>query len=569
VDGAPVTITFSDAAAATLHVGNQTIPVQRYQFSDQWATPMLNAPRSGWWDRTEQSGRGYFLEVQGNTLLVSGIFYNLSGQPTWFSSTGPVDSAGNFSATLTVCSATAGADGKLQAPVCRATADTIRLLFSAPWRATLTLGQEAPVEVRCWRLAEIGWAGPTPSFSYPNPAFPGQATAVNAASYALGLSAGSVATSLGTGLTRGVSGVVQPSVGDLPLSLRGTSVLINGIPAPLFAIANVNGQEQINFQAPYELRGQTMATVIVVNNGSLSPPMRVQVFDFQPGIIATDGSHAVAVHTDYSLVTSQSPARPGDIITFYGTGFGPVTPSPLTGTLAGASPLSEMNPPPAIAIGGRNASVKFAGLTPGFVGLYQFNVAVPDAIGIGNLPVLMKAGGEVSNLVSIPVQGQVGVQSELIRNGSFSAPFGADWGFYVGQGAVATVDRPESSSFDGSFSAHISVTATAAATTAPAFAGVQFYQSNLPVTQGATYQFQFWAKSSDARLLRVGMYRGQGDPHSYGLSAAFSLGPEWQHYAVLFQATETASDGRVSFYMGDQTGDVWLDGVSLMSVLGP
>src|SRR5579884_1149088 len=569
VDGPMVTIVFSSAATASLQIGNQSIPVQRYQFSDQWASPMLNAARSGWWDRPDQSGRGYFLEVQGNTLLVGGLLYNSTGRPAWFTSTGSVNSAGAFSANLTVCSAAVNPDGSLPRPVCTATTDTIRLDFSAPWRATLTLGQESPIEIRRYRSTEIGWAGSAPSFAYPKPAFLGQAAVVNAASYELGLSPGSIASIIGAGLTRGVNGVVQPTADGLPTTLQGTSVLVNGMPAPVFALANISGQEQINFQVPYEVNGQSTATVVVVNNGSLSSPLRAQVYDVQPAIITTDGSRAVAVHSDYSLVTSQRPARPGDVITFYGTGFGPVTPLPATGEPAGSSPLSTMNPAPVVAIGGRSSTVQFAGLTPGFAGLYQFNVVVPDGLGTGDLPVLMRAGGQLSNIVSIPVLGQAGVQGELIRNGGFSVPIGTDWGLYVGQDAVAIVDLPASSSFDGSSAAHISVTTVAAATTgAPAFAGVQFFQSNLPFAQGATYQLEFWAKSSNARTMHVNVYKGGGDSHLYGLSTTFSLGQDWQRYTVLFQATETAPDGRIGFFFGDQTGEVWLDHVSLVPVFG-
>lgn len=404
VDGGTVTVAVTSSATATLQIGNQSIPIQRYQFSDKWASPMLNAPHAGWWDRPSQSGRGYFLEVQGNTLLAGGLLYGSSGQPTWFTSSGAVDSKGAFSSNLTVCSATANPDGSLQTPVCKAATDTIRLNFSSPWRATLTLGQEPAVDIRRYRPAEIGWAGAAPSFAYPTSAFLGQAAAVNAASFQLGLSPGSIASIFGAGLTRGVSGVVQPSAGKLPSTLRGTAVLINGIPAPLFAIANADGQEQINFQVPYELKGQTIATVIVVNNGSVSPPMRAQIFDLQPAIITSDGSHAVATHLDYSLVTSQNPARAGEVITFYGTGFGSVTPLPATGAPAGASPPSAMDRAPSVTINAHNASVLFAGLSPGSVGLYQFNVVVPDQVGIGDLNVLINVGGQNSNLVRVPVQ---------------------------------------------------------------------------------------------------------------------------------------------------------------------
>jgi hypothetical protein len=60
-----------------------------------------------------------------------------------------------------------------------------------------------------------------------------------------------------------------------------------------------------------------------------------------------------------------------------------------------------------------------------------------------------------------------------------------------------------------------------------------------------------------------------GDFHSYGLSTTFTLGTDWQLYRVAFQAAESSPDGRLVLYFCDQTGDVWLDSVSLMAVAGP
>jgi uncharacterized protein (TIGR03437 family) len=576
VDGPAVKLVFNSAATATLQIGTQSVSIQRYQFSDQWAAPMLNAPRTGWWDQTTQSGRGYFLEVQGNTLFVGGLIYSSTGQPSWFTSSGPVNATGAFSGNLMVCSASANS----QAPSCKATSDTIRLAFSAPWRATLTLGQESPVEIRRYRQTEIGWAGPAPSFGLPSPAFLGQSATVNAASFATGVAPGSIATIFGTGLTRGVTGVVQAPSGPLPYSLRGTSVLVNGIPAPIFAVANVNGQEQINVQVPWEIQGEPIppqaglspitvtkdpsVSIVVVNNGALSPPMRALFSAIQPAIITTDGTHAVAVHADYSLVTGQNPARTGDVITLYGVGFGPITPSPATGAPAGGSPPSIMNPNPLVSIAAQNATVQFAGLSPGSVGLYQFNIVVPDAVGIGDQPALVNVAGQISNVFSLHVQGQPGVQSELVKNGSFESPAIPAWIEYVGQGlgVAATFERTTSTAHDGNYSEHVSVT------TAGLFYGVGLIQNGIPVAQGTTYLLQFWAKSSNIRHTQVNLWKDGGDFHSYGLSTTFTLGTDWQLYRVAFQATESNPDGRLVLYFGDQTGDVWLDSVSLMAVAG-
>jgi uncharacterized protein (TIGR03437 family) len=572
VDGPAVKLVFNSTTTATLQIGTQSIPIQRYQFGDHWESPMLNAPRAGWWDQINQSGRGYFLEVQGNTLLIGGLIYNSSGQPSWFTSTGPVDSTGTFTGSLTVCSTGIS----LQSPVCKPTTDSIRLIFSAPWRAMLSLAQEPAVEIRRYRQNEIGWTGPQPFLSANTASFLGESATVNAASFGFGIAPGGLATIFGVGLTRGVSGGVPASTSPLPYSLHGTSVLVNGLPAPIFAIANVNGQEQIYFQVPWEVQGapiprepyeheikvteKPVVSIMVVNNGTASAPMRAYFYDVQPGIFTTDGTHATALFADNSLVTTDHPAKPGDILTLYGVGFGPVTPEPATGAPAGSAPLSVISPPPSFSINGHNAIVQFAGLSPGYVGLYQLNVVVPDGLGTGDLPAVLSVNAQLSSIIFVPVKGEAGIQADLIVNGGFENPLGREWGTSVQGSAAATFERTPFDVHDGNYSEHISVT------TATVLNEVQFNQRPIPVTQGMTYLFRFWAKSSNARTTRLGLQKGGPDFHSYGLSTSVSLGPAWQHYSVTFQATESATDGSLNFYLGEQTGEVWLDSVSLLAV---
>jgi len=178
-------------------------------------------------------------------------------------------------------------------------------------------------------------------------------------------------------------------------------VIVNGVPAPLYAIANVNGHEQINFQVPWEISGLNLpgpytipaVSIVVVNNGAASPAMHAFFNQTFPAIITSDGKQAVAIHANGSPVASQNPAHSGEVITFYGVGFGPVTPLPATGAPAGASPPSIMRPAPSVTINAHNATVEFAGLSPGSVGLYQFNVVVSDQVGNGNLNVFFTIGG--------------------------------------------------------------------------------------------------------------------------------------------------------------------------------
>jgi hypothetical protein len=262
--------------------------------------------------------------------------------------------------------------------------------------------------------------------------------------------------------------------------------------------------------------------------------------------------------------------HPGEVITLYGTGFGPVTPLPSDGAPTVDFPASTMDTTPFVAISGQNATVQFAGLSRGFVGRYQFTVVVPDGLGSGDLPVLIAVDGETSNIVSIPVRGQPGIQSELIRNGDFATPLAGNWFFAVSQGAVATVDQPPSSGYDGKASAHISITTAGVANGgSPAFTAATFGQFPIPLTQDALYQLQFWAKSSSTRNARYGVFRfGASGTYTSGLTT-FSVGTNWQHFVTYFQATRSGTDGQINFFLGDQAGEVWFAGVSLIAVRPP
>jgi adhesin/invasin len=61
--------------------------------------------------------------------------------------------------------------------------------------------------------------------------------------------------------------------------------------------------------------------------------------------------------------------------------------------------------PVVVTIGGMDAAVSFAGLTPGFAGLYQVNAVVPQGVASGNsVPLALSVGGQVSQNVAITLQ---------------------------------------------------------------------------------------------------------------------------------------------------------------------
>ena len=78
-------------------------------------------------------------------------------------------------------------------------------------------------------------------------------------------------------------------------------------------------------------------------------------------------------------------------MTFYGTGFGPVTPDVPAGRIADQA--SRITGSLQVTIGGVSATVTYAGLAPNIVGLYQINVTVPAGVEGDVVPVLFTLNG--------------------------------------------------------------------------------------------------------------------------------------------------------------------------------
>lgn len=225
----------------------------------------------------------------------------------------------------------------------------------------------------------------------------------NAASFAPGsIAPGEIGTIFGANLTN-ANGLNFSSGLPLPTQLVNVSVLVNGSAAPIFAVDNVNGQQQINFQVPWELAGQTSATLQVVNNSLASSPVNVPLLAAQPGIFAYNaagGSFGAILHANYQLADSGHPTVAGETVLIYCTGLGTVSSTPADGA-AGSGETTKTTP--VVTIGGVTATVSFSGLAPGFVGLYQVNAQVPPGLAAGNQPVVIKMLGAASNTVLLPV----------------------------------------------------------------------------------------------------------------------------------------------------------------------
>lgn len=203
---------------------------------------------------------------------------------------------------------------------------------------------------------------------------------VNAASGAPGpLAPGTVATLFGTGLaytTRQQS--ADDNTGDfLPILLPGTGVrlFLNNQPAHLYYVSPT----QINFVIPVSL-AVGKAELDLTLDGRRGPTIAVTLESEAPEFFLGEGRFIAATNAVNQPLTSERPAQPGDVVVLYATGLGRTIPSLMPGQLAAQATsiarLSEFR----VQVNGRLVepeSILYAGLSPGFAGLYQVNVRIP------------------------------------------------------------------------------------------------------------------------------------------------------------------------------------------------
>jgi len=228
---------------------------------------------------------------------------------------------------------------------------------------------------------------PVPSFS--------ASGVVSAASFAGGsVAPGEIITVFGSNLgpMAGVGGQMDLSLGRLSTRVAGVSVTFNGEPAPLFFVR----QDQINAQAPFEIAGASLASVVVTYQHNTSNTITIPVAGARPGIFMRPGggSQGIVLNPDGTLNEARNPATRGSVVVLFGTGQGAIQPPLATGQLAPLTPLSQTAQMVTAAIGDREAQVLFAGMTPTFAGLLQVNLEVPpDAPAGPAVPFTLSVGG--------------------------------------------------------------------------------------------------------------------------------------------------------------------------------
>ncbi len=183
--------------------------------------------------------------------------------------------------------------------------------------------------------------------------------------------------------------------GRVPTVDAGTTVTFNNYLAPII----YSSAGAVCAIVPYEVAGQSTASVVVSYEGSISAAFTQQLEPTAPHFFTKTGTPAGQIdgfNSDYTLNSASNPAPAGSIVVLYATGEGVISPPGVDGTLVGSNltqPLANVS----ATIGGQAADVVYAGGSPGSVeGLFQVNLRIPAGTPSGNAPVSIQVGANSS-----------------------------------------------------------------------------------------------------------------------------------------------------------------------------
>ena len=236
-----------------------------------------------------------------------------------------------------------------------------------------------------------GAAGPTPTIAANG--------VVNGASFAPGIVPNSWITIQGTNLSTATNTWDKAIVnGALPTSLEGVSVSVGGKPAYVYFVSPT----QVNAVAPDV--GTGSMSVTVSNAGSTSAAATATATSVQPAFFLWPGNQPVATRQDFSFAVKNgtfagvttTPAKPGDVIILWGTGFGPTNPAAPVGVQLPADKTYLTATPVTVTVNNAPATVFGAAMAPGFAALYQVAIQIPANAPDGDLPVVASINGALS-----------------------------------------------------------------------------------------------------------------------------------------------------------------------------
>jgi uncharacterized protein (TIGR03437 family) len=233
---------------------------------------------------------------------------------------------------------------------------------------------------------------------------PAITSVLNSASFKPVIGPGTWISAMGSNFS---SSVAQASSTYLSTSLNGVSMQLRDTGGAYYLLMHYVSPTQVNAFVPHELPASffnSPTAELAVTTSAGTSAFKIAPQALAPALFTYGNPrYAAAIHPDGVIVGTIAgtiPAKPGTIISVYGTGFGQTTPpiSNVNGTLIPRVLSSEV----AISIEGRPLQVLWAGMVG--VGLYQFNIVLPADLPEGDRILTAQIAGLTTEGVTIPVR---------------------------------------------------------------------------------------------------------------------------------------------------------------------
>ncbi len=191
---------------------------------------------------------------------------------------------------------------------------------------------------------------------------------------------------------------LQPVFGEVSLSVTQNGAAAAAI--PIFVSA-----AQVNAIMPSTVKAG-LATLRLTYQTRRSNAITIQIGDSAPGVFAiSGGGYGPGVVQNYVTEDNQpvnsliSPASPGQTVTIWATGLGPV---PFADTVAPTP--GDVAAPVSVTVGGVPATKLYSGRAPCCSGVDQLVVTLPPSAPLGCwVPLTITAGGVVSNTATLAI----------------------------------------------------------------------------------------------------------------------------------------------------------------------
>jgi uncharacterized protein (TIGR03437 family) len=223
------------------------------------------------------------------------------------------------------------------------------------------------------------------------------------------LSPNGLFTIFGSGLASATAGLTESEIvnNELPTDLGNTCVRVLAAQWGLFYVS----PGQINALAGELPASGTVPVQVITNCGTaneiatavVNVPVAAAAPEFLYFVDNANGQNPVAtIEQNGAYVAAPgliagatfTPAKAGDVLTAFGVGWGATSSSAAPGTIASAA--ATLTSPYSLTLGDETAVASYAGLSPGFAGLYQINFTVPSGLSAGNQALVLTVNGVAS-----------------------------------------------------------------------------------------------------------------------------------------------------------------------------